>query len=50
MAFKYLKGAYKENGYKLFNRDCSVRTRDNGFELEGRFRLDVRNKFFQRRH
>lgn len=46
--FQYLKGAYKKNEYKLFNRDCSVRTGGNGFELEeGRFRLHVRKKFFQ---
>ena len=46
-AFQYLKGAYRKDGEGLFMRECSDRTRGNGFRLkEGRFRLDVRNKFF----
>ncbi|GAB0207004.1 hypothetical protein GRJ2_003166000 [Grus japonensis] len=46
-AFQYLKGAYRQDGEGLFIRECSDRTRDNGFKLkEGRFRLDVRKKFF----
>ncbi|GAB0203364.1 mitochondrial enolase superfamily member 1 [Grus japonensis] len=46
-AFQYLKGAYRKDGEGLFMRDCSDRTRGNGFNLkEGRFRLDVRKKFF----
>ena len=46
-AFQYLKGAYKKAGKGLFTRACSDRTRGNGFKLqEGRFRLDVRKKFF----
>ena len=46
-AFQYLKGAYKKDGDKLFSGACCDRTRGNGFKLkEGRFRLDVRKKFF----
>ncbi|GAB0191322.1 hypothetical protein GRJ2_001597500 [Grus japonensis] len=46
-AYQYLKGAYRKAGEGLFIRECSDRTRRNGFKLkEGRFRLDVRKKFF----
>jgi len=46
-AFQYLKGAYRKDGEALFTRVCSDRTRGNGFKLkEGRFRLDIRKKFF----
>ncbi|GAB0186757.1 hypothetical protein GRJ2_001141000 [Grus japonensis] len=47
-AFQYLKeGAYKKSGEGLFTRAWSDRTRGNGFKLkEGRFKLDIRNKFF----
>ena len=46
-AFQYLKGAYKKAGEGLFTRACSDRTRGNGFKLKkGRFRLDIRKKFF----
>ena len=49
-ACQYLKGAYKKDGNRLFNRACSNRTRGNGFKLkEGRFRLDTRKKFFTMR-
>ena len=45
--FRYLKGANKKDGEKLFTRACSDRTRGNSFKLkEGRFRLDIRKKFF----
>ena len=45
-AFQYLKGAYRQEGSQLFES----RTRGNGFKLkEGRFRLDVRGKFFTER-
>ena len=47
VAFQYLKRAYWKEGEGLFNRECSDRTRGNSFKLkEGRFRLDVRKKFF----
>ncbi|GAB0192232.1 hypothetical protein GRJ2_001688500 [Grus japonensis] len=46
-AYQYLKGAYRKDGEGLFIRDYSDRTRGDGFKLkEGRFRLDVRKKFF----
>jgi len=46
-AFQYLKGAYRKAGKEFFTRTCSDRTRENSFKLkEGRFRLDVRKKFF----
>ena len=49
-AFQYLKGAYKQEGSQLFERLDNSRTRENGFKLkEGRFRLDVRGKFFTMR-
>ena len=49
-AFQYLKGAYKQEGNQLFVRIDNSRTRGNGFKLkEGRFRLDVRGKFFTMR-
>ena len=49
-AFQYLKGAYKKDGDKLFSRAYCDRTRGNGFKLkEGRFRLDIRKKFFTMR-
>jgi len=49
-AFQYLKGSYKKDGERLFSRACSDRTSGNGFKLkEGRFRLDVRKRFFTMR-
>ncbi|GAB0179895.1 hypothetical protein GRJ2_000454800 [Grus japonensis] len=46
-AFQYLKGAYQKGGEGLFTRACSDRTRGNGYKLkDGRFRLDIRKKFF----
>ncbi|KAK4815832.1 hypothetical protein QYF61_008435 [Mycteria americana] len=50
VAFQYLKGAYKKDGDRLLSRACNDRTRGNGFKLkEGRFRLDIRKKFFTMR-
>jgi len=47
VAFQYLKGACKKAGEGLFTSACSDRARGNGFKLkEGRFRLDIRKKFF----
>ena len=49
-AFQYLKGAYKQEGERLFVRVDSDRTRGNGFKLRlGRFRLEMRRKFFTQR-
>jgi len=46
-AFQYQKGAYKKAGEGLFTRACSHRTTGNGFKLKaGRFRLNIRKKFF----
>ena len=46
VAFQYLKGAYKQEGERLFTRMDGDRTRGNGFKLrQGRFRLDMRRKF-----
>ena len=47
VAFQYLKGVYKQEGEQLFMRMVSDRTRGNSFKLgQGRFRLDIRKKFF----
>jgi len=50
VAFQYLKGAYKQEGERLSTRVGSDRTRGNDFKLrQGRFRLDMRRKFFPQR-
>jgi len=49
-SFQYLKEAYKRAGEGLFTTAWSDRTRSNGFKLKvGRFRLDIRKKFFTMR-
>jgi len=32
--FQYLKGVYKKEGDRLFNRVCCDRTKGNGFKLK----------------
>ena len=50
VAFQCIKGACKKDEDRLFSRACCDKTRGNGFKLkEGRFRLDVRKKFFTMR-
>ena len=50
MAFQCLKGVYKQEGERLFTRVDSDRTSGNDFKLrQGRFRLDIRRKFFTQR-
>ena len=50
VAFQYLKGAYKQEEERLFMRVDTDRTRGKGFKLrQGRFRLDIRKKFFTQR-
>ena len=50
MAFQYLKGAYQQEREQLFTRVDTDRTRGNGLKLgQGRFRLDIRKKFFTHR-
>jgi len=42
-----VKSTYKKAGEGLFTRACSDRTRGNSFQRkEGRFRSDIRKKFF----
>jgi len=45
-----LKGAYKQEGDRLFTQSDRDRTSRNSLKLkEQRFRLDVRKKFFTQR-
>ena len=49
-AFQYLKGVYKQERERQFTRVDGDRTRGNGLKLrQGRFRLDIRRKFFTQR-
>jgi len=46
-AFQYVKGVYRKDGSRLFNRASCDMMRDNGFKLEKSiFRLYIRNIFF----
>jgi len=50
VALLYLKGAYKKVREGLFTRAWSDTTRGNGINVkEGRFRFDIRDKFFTMR-
>jgi len=50
VAFQCLKGSYNKDWDKPFSRACCDRTRGNGFKLKGgRFRLDIKKKFFTMR-
>ena len=47
VAFHFLKGAYKQEGERLFMRMDSDRTRGNGLKLrQERLKLDIMSKFF----
>ena len=47
VAFQCLKESCKKERDRLFSRLCCHKTRGNGFKLnEGRFRLDIRKRFF----
>ena len=49
-AFQNMKGVYKQEEDQLFTWSDSDRTRGNGLKLrQGRFRLDIRRKFFTQR-
>ena len=50
MDFQYIKCVSEQDGDQHFTWSDNSRTRGNGFKLkEGRFRLDVRGKFFTKR-
>ena len=47
LAFHYLKGAYQQDGERLFPWVDSDRTGGDGFKLrQGKFKIDIRRKVF----
>jgi len=50
VAFRYIKGAYQKARQRRFTKAWSDKTRGNSLKLKnGRFRMDIRNKFFMMR-
>ena len=49
-AYQSLKRVYEQERSQICGRVDNSRTRENGFKMkEGRFKLDIRGKFFTKR-